>query len=180
MKFLANLFGAQSADAKTLEQSRAQLAAAKASAETVAALFTAVPLDLDAMIAAGSDSLKAHIASVSAKDGELAAALAKATELEGKLATATTLAQSVTAQRDSSVSILTSIGFTPVPTSTEAEAKAAFDSHVKKAAALELAKAGHLPVAAVVNQKPANAAAIDQTLTGIARVEAAFKAQAKK
>lgn len=155
MKFLANLFGSQSADAKTLEQSRAQLAAAKASAEAVAALFTSAGLDLDALIAAGSDSLKAHLASLSAKDGELAAAQAKVTELEGKITAANAQQTTTAAQLSSTVSLLTDIGFVPVATSTGTDAKAAFEAHVKKAAALELAKTGHAPIGEVTAEQAA-------------------------
>lgn len=153
MKFLANLFGSQSADAKTLEQSRAQLAAAKVSAEAVAALFTAASIDLDALLAAGSDSLKLHIEGLSAKDGELAAAQAKVSDLEGKLTAANTQAATLTAANATTVSFLTEIGFVPVATATADEAKKAFAAHVSKAAALELAKTGHAPLATVTAEQ---------------------------
>lgn len=179
MKFLANLFGSQSADAKTLEQSRAQLAAAKLSAEAVAALFTTASLDLDALLAAGSDSLKLHLAGLTAKDADLATAQAKVTELTGTVETVTASLNTANKKLEFNGGLLASIGFTPTATSTEAEAKTAFAAHVSKAAALELAKGGHKPIDDVT--PPAKGpVAIDPSLTGLARVEAVFKAQAKK
>ncbi len=177
MKFLANLFGSQSADAKTLEQSRAQLAAAKLSAEAVAALFTTAGLDLDALLAAGSDSLKAHvtqaaelIAGQQTTIADLKGQLAKATE------SLTTTAASLSATTVTLNSLGASFGYTFSATSTAADAQTALAAHVKKEAALELAKGGHRPVVADVKIVETKAA-IDPGLTGMDRVRAAFAVQ---
>jgi hypothetical protein len=182
MKFLANLFGSKSADAKTLEEFRAQVAAAKASAEQVATLFTTASLDLDALLAAGPDSLKLHLAGLSAKDSELATAQAKVAELEGMLVARSSEVITEKGRAYVAVSFLTEIGFVPAATVTGADAKAAFDSHVKQAAALELAKTGHKPVAEVPPPAPGKPATTAETpaLFGLAKVEAAFRAQSAK
>lgn len=131
---------------KTLPQATAALEQAKGTFDSVNALFTAAGLNLDTMLAAGPDSLKAHIAGVSAKDGELAAAQGAIKDLEGKLQLAISVGSEHKARADSTVSVLTAIGFVPVATSKPEDFTAALDAHVKKAAALELAKAGHPPV----------------------------------
>jgi hypothetical protein len=184
MKFLANLFGTQSADAKTLDQSRAQLASAKTSAEQVAALFTTAGIDLDALLAAGPDALKTHIAEVSASvlqtvkatyDAAIQASAAVETKLRGELATATNATTTILAA-------LSENGVKPEAGKPIAEAlPAALTARISvKARELLAATGGPLldDVAAADATKPG--AKTDPQLTGQAKVRAYFKAQAAK
>lgn len=159
---------------KTLDQAKGTIDTAKGTLDSVNALFTAAGLSLETLLAAGSDSLKAHIAGLSAKDADLAAAIAKVTELEGKVTTATGEASALTTKFSALTTAIAPLGITA--TTKPEEFSALIDSHVKQAAALELAKTGHKPVADIPPPAPGKAAAIDPTLTGLARVEAAFKA----
>jgi hypothetical protein len=167
---------------KTLDQARGTLAEAANTLSSVNALFTAAGLNLEQMLAAGPDSLKAHLAGLSAKDAELATAQAKVAELEGMLVARSSEVITEKGRADVAVSFLTEIGFVPAATVTGADAKAAFDSHVKQAAALELAKTGHKPVAEVPPPAPGKPATTAETppLFGLAKVEAAFRAQSAK
>lgn len=70
---------------KTLTEAREISADAKTSLEAVAALFAAAGLNLDAMLEAGPESLKAHLDSISEAGDE---AVARAVELEAQLETA--------------------------------------------------------------------------------------------
>jgi len=117
---------------------------AKATLDAVNALFTNAGLDLDAMLAAGPDSLKAHIACASANDEELAAVKS---ELESLKASTKNLGQ----QLETYEATFNATGFKPTK---DGDVKAEFAAHVKKAAALELAKAGHPPVVHIDSKAP--------------------------
>lgn len=71
---------------KNLAEAHHALAPAKQTLDSVSALFTAAGLDLDAMLAAGPDALKAHLDSLRASDAQLAEAQAKIATLETDLA----------------------------------------------------------------------------------------------
>jgi hypothetical protein len=138
---------------KTLPQAQATLETAKATFDSVNALFASAGLNLETMLAAGPDSLKAHIASVSAKDGELATAQAEILRLKGAVDQAGQQISSANAKVTAAESVLTAIG---VKADTKPEDfKALLDSHVKQQAALELAKTGHKPIEDTKATKPA-------------------------
>lgn len=149
--FLA-LFSAQP---KTLDQAKGTLDASKGFADSVSSLFAAAGLDLDKMLAAGPDSLKAHIDSFKAADEQLAKAneaIAKHGEEVAKLN------QSLVAASDEVKKfseVFASIGYVAAD---GADMKESFHAHVKQQAALELAKIGHPPV-----QK------VDPNATGVAQ-----------
>jgi len=134
---------------KSLDQARGTLESAKVFAESVNALFTSAGLNLEQMLAAGPDALKAHIESIGSADESMADALLEnerlQTELDAATAKAAALAETFKA-----------VGF---EVAEGADAKAEFAEHVKKASALELAKAGHPPVAHV----PTNAIGVTQS-----------------
>jgi hypothetical protein len=136
---------------KTLPQAQAAFETVKGTLDSVNALFVAAGLNLEQMLTAGPDALKAHIASVSAADGALATAQTKVTDLEGKLNAAN--------QRvEASSALLTAIGAT-AETKPE-DFKALLATHVKEQAALELAKTGHNPVAIQPATTPGVAAVV--------------------
>lgn len=159
---------------KTIPQATATLETAKSTFDSVNALFANAGLNLDTMLAAGPDALKAHLATISAKDGELATALAKVTELEGKVQTINASLTAEAAKFSVVGSALAPLGITAATKPEEYSGLIA--AHVKKESALELAKGGHRPIDDVI-EKQGKAEAIDANLTGIARVQAAFAAQ---
>lgn len=152
--FLASL----TAPARTLTEAKGAIDQSRATLDSVAAMFTAAGLDLDAMLAAGPDALKAHLKSVDTAE-ELTATLAAKTALEAQLKTANDAIAKHGADLALRDGFLSAIGFAVKPEAKADEAKAAFEKHVKQAAALELAKAGHpAPVAAVVRRPDTPAA----------------------
>lgn len=153
---LKALFSKLGLQPKNLTEASEANVAAKTFADSVNALFAEAGLNLEQLLEAGPAALKAHIDSLGAKDGELAAALAKINELETAAGDASATIATLEEWGEAASGLLESIGFQPTE---DAEAspeavKAAFASHVKKAAALELAKAGHPAVAAAVNEGP--------------------------
>ena len=130
---------------KTLDQARATVDSSKAFAQSVTDLFSNAGLDLDTLLAAGPESLKAHLASldnaeqiksltaqlataqaaIDAKAGEVAAAAARATALEA---------------------IPAALGLPVAAAADAAAVAAALDTHVAKQVVLANAKAGHPPV----------------------------------
>lgn len=162
---------------KTLPQATTSLATAAESLNAVNALFANAGLNLETMLAAGPDALKAHIEGVSAKDGELAAAQAKVTDLEAKVATLTTEASAANAKFSAVGSALAPLGITA--TTKPEDFAGLISAHVKKEAALELAKGGHAPVTHVEPPAPKGAEKpIDPKLTGYDRYKADFERQA--
>ena len=138
---------------KTLDQAKASLDSAKPALDSVAALFSTAGLDLDSLIAAGPDSLKAHLDGLSANDADLASAQAKVTALEGQLAArdldVTAAAANLIASNAKISALNQAIGFNPAEKGEDGnplEFKAAFESHVAKQSALLLAKDGRPPV----------------------------------
>lgn len=181
---LADLLSAFKTAPKTLDQAKATLGSAQPAIDSVAALFTSAGLDLDTLIAAGPDSLKAHIDGLSAKDGELAAAQAKVTELEGKVAASVTENAQAKAALDSITAthnaLCQSVSFDAKATDkggNPLEFATAFKAHVAKEAALILAKDGR---PAIEHKATVDPKAIDVSgLTGLAKTTAVFEASLK-
>lgn len=126
---------------KTLPQANETLTQAKATLDSVAALFTAAGLNLEQMLAAGPDALKAHLDSLDNSD-ELATVLqenetlsARAIKLDGEVIELSGIVQHIT----------TAIALPVAKDAKAADIKGAFDSHVSKQTTLALAKAGHPP-----------------------------------
>jgi hypothetical protein len=86
---LSDLLSAIGLAPKTLADAQAKLTPAKATLDSVAALFSAAGLDLDAMLAAGPDALKAHLDSLGESAKTLADEQARAAGLESDLIEAT-------------------------------------------------------------------------------------------
>lgn len=133
---LSDLLAAVGIKPKDLDQARAALEPAKATLESVNQLFTNAGLNLDQMLAGGPDALKSHIDSLAVNDEELATALLEVERLEKESASYVEKAQNYAAAFDA-------VGF---KFDEKTDIKTAFGEHVKKAAAVELAKAGHPPV----------------------------------
>lgn len=125
--------------------------------EPVAALFDHAGLDLDTLLAAGPESLKAHLASLDNAEqlntliGDLASAKSA---LDAKSADITALKGSV----EAATNIFNIIGLSDT-VSADADSgaiKTAFADHVSKQVTLAQAKAGHPPVHQIdANASPA-------------------------
>ena len=151
---------------KTLPQAQDLLTPAKAQLDAVAALFTAAGLPLEEMLAAGPDSLKAHLASLD--QSETIAALNKSNRdlmdqvaaLGSELSASGESLKALTAQNYAFAYLAETIGIKATDTAPTPEAIAtAFKSHIEKSASALLAKDGRPPVAHVahgtVEKKPA-------------------------
>lgn len=136
---LSQILSAVGLAPKDLEQARNTIEPAKAALEQVNTLFSNAGLNLESMLESGPDALKAHIESLSNSDEELANALLEVESLTAKAEKAEAKA----------VAIEAAVASTGLNLAGVEDAKAAFADHVKKAAAVELAKAGHPPVAVV-------------------------------
>jgi hypothetical protein len=151
---LNSLLSALGIQPKNLTEARGTLDTAKSTIEQATALFSAAGLDMDAMLQAGPDSLKAHIDSLGAKDSELAVALEKINALETAAASASSDITALQEEIENARGLFEVVGYESPENGEDPEAcKAAFESYVKKAAALELAKVGHAPVSFVPEQK---------------------------
>lgn len=124
---------------KDLEQARSTIEPAKAALEQVNTLFANAGLNLEAMLEAGPDSLKAHIDSIGQSNEELAAALLEIERVRGEA----DIAEAALAKLQEAVAA------TGWCCDGVDDVKTAFADHVKKAAAIELAKVGHPPVAVI-------------------------------
>lgn len=136
---------------KTLDQARGTLAEAATTLNSVSALFTAAGLNLETMLAAGPESLKAHIESLSAKALDVEAAAGRETLLKEQVATLTADLNSATHKFSVIGGVLAPVGITA--TTKPEEYSALLSKHVKEQAALELAKTGHAPVPAATEQQ---------------------------
>ena len=167
MSTFSDLLAAVGLAPKTLPQAKETLDTAKATLDSVAALFDAAGLNLEQMLAAGPDALKAHIDSLDNAE-DLATALDEAARLDEQLTeTDARLADCLT-QIASANTILSEIGLSPLAAGlTPEKAKEAFSSHVAKATTLALAKTGHppahVPVAEVAPTAQPTAAEIHAT-----------------
>jgi hypothetical protein len=203
-KFLLKIFGF-SADAgkdakpevKTLDQARTIITALRASIEKIGAKFAAASLDLDAHMELGDDSLKTALTAAEGKgSAELATATARIATLETDLAAqqaealgfkndlvaAKASLNSVTAENSLFKGALAAKGVKIEATAdnplSQASIETALDTRISLKAREQLARHGindPLPVdPAADSSKPA---AQRSELKGLARVEAAFKAQ---
>lgn len=130
---------------KTLPQAKETIDSAKATLDSVAALFTAAGLNLETMLAAGPDALKAHLDSLDNAE-ELATALGEAKRLEALLTATDTKLKDAVCQIAAANTILSEIGLSPLASGlTPEKAKEAFSAHVSKQTTLALAKTGHPP-----------------------------------
>lgn len=151
---------------KTLPQAQYLLAPAKAQLDSIAALFTAAGLPLEEMLAAGPDSLKAHLASLDQSETikELTANLKAANDnTENFMAQVSDLNLQVSglkSQVSAFSSVASTLGISATDTAPTPEAIAtAFKSHIEKSASAILAKDGRPPVAHVAQgtvEKPAS------------------------
>jgi len=158
MKFSA-LLAAVGLQPKTLTEARETLEPAKATLESVNALFSTAGLNLETLLAAGPDSLKAHLETCSVKAEEFSALETQISEKQKALETIT----GTLAVRDNTLSAFAetfaAIGMADITNKTPAaEVTAAFQTHVAKQVVLANAKAGHPPV----HQIDVNAAAATQ------------------
>ena len=148
--FIASLTGRPT----NFDHATATLTEAKATLDSVSALFTAAGLNLETMLAAGPDALKAHIESLDDSDA-LVEAIQVNDQLTAELETAKASALALTSQLSALNSVVATIG--AAPTATQEEIKAAFEAHISKATTLALAKTGHPPahVPAATESAPA-------------------------
>jgi len=115
-----------------------------AQSPAVAALFTSAGLNLETLLAAGPDSLKAHLETCSVKAEEFSALETKLSETTTKLGKSE---RDVMELSEANTLITAAIGLTGTAAHTDATAiKTAFETHVAKQVVLANAKAGHPPV----------------------------------
>lgn len=146
---------------KTLPQARETIDASRAFAESVNALFTAAGLNLEQLLAAGPDSLKAHLDSLD-NSAELADALTEIARYDEELGSAQEQLSALSSQLSAFQAIASTIGVPDLATvSTPPEAiAAAFTEHIHKATTLALAQTGHPPVVHIpADAEPAATAA---------------------
>lgn len=131
---------------KTLEQARAVIEPAKATLDSVNALFVAAGLNLEQMLDAGPDSLKAHLASVDNAE-ELAMALAEVERLNGEATETASKLTALTEGLTANQEVFAAVGLKLDVDAPDAAAfKTAFNSHVSQQVTLALGKTGHPPV----------------------------------
>ena len=144
---LSSVLSALGLAPKTLTEARGTLDTSKATLAAVVDLFSTAGLDLETLLAAGPESLKAHLASLD-NAGQVSA-------LTADLATIKADHEALTkalAVRDDTLSAFAqtfaTIGMADITNKTPAaEVTAAFTAHVAKQTTLALAKTGHPPVA---------------------------------
>ena len=143
---LKALLATFSAAPKTLDQARHGIDQSKAFADSVNTLFVNANLSLETLLAAGPESLKAHLASLAGDDAALAALQTERDGLSGQL----TLAQTALAERTALVTahadLLKTLGLDTTAATTPEALRPALDAHVSKQVTLALAKTGHPPV----------------------------------
>ena len=154
---LSSVLSALGLAPKTLTEARGTLDTSKATLESVAALFTTAGLNLETLLAAGPESLKAHLDGLAGDDDALAEVLLECERLETDLAAAASAAALTSGKLDAFTEIFAGLGFTDTAAAPTAEAlQTAFSAHVAKATTLALAKTGHPPVAHIdANAAPA-------------------------
>jgi hypothetical protein len=146
---------------KNLEEARNAIEPAKATLDNVNALFTAAGLNLETLLAAGPESLKAHLASldnaaqVSALTADLATAKAALSKSDGEVVALSDVVQHIT----------TAIALPVAKDAKVGDIKTAFETHVAKQVVLANAKAGHPPVQQIdADAAAATAAASDEAI----------------
>jgi hypothetical protein len=140
---LSKILSALGVAPKTLPQATETLGEAKATLDSVAALFTAAGLNLEQILAVGPDALKAHIESIDNSE-ELAVALQENEKLAKDLGDSHQVAKDQEAVIAEHTKIFAAVGVTTGVVTPAAFAEA-FQSHVSKQTTLALAKTGHPP-----------------------------------
>lgn len=153
---LSSVLSALGLAPKTLTEARGTLDTSKATLESVAALFTTAGLNLEAFLAAGPESLKAHLASID-NAGQVASLSLELASAKSALETRAGEVASLEASLAARTSVLSTLGIAELQTADTPEAiKSAFAAHVAKQTTLALAKTGHPPVAHIdANAAPA-------------------------
>lgn len=126
-----------------LEQARGAYTEAKTFAESVNALFAAAGLQLETMLAAGPDSLKAHLAGVD-NSAEVAKLIDENKQLKADLATTKSALDTANKLVTAHNEIFATVGFKSDETDA-AKFKASHEDFVSKKVTLALAKTGHPP-----------------------------------
>jgi hypothetical protein len=142
---LSKLLSALGLAPKTLDQAHATLTEARATLDSVNALFAAAGLNLEQLLAAGPESLKAHLDSLDDSEA-FAEALLENENLSAQVAALTTARDALTAQLAAFGQISTALGITLTADTKPEAIAAAFDQHVSLATTRELAKTGVPPV----------------------------------
>jgi hypothetical protein len=155
MKF-SDLTAALGLTPKTLTEARGTLDASKATLASVVEMFSVAGLDLDTLLAAGPDALKAHLDALAADDDTLAEVLLECERLETELATSAAAALQASAQLSTFGELFATLGVADLATAPTAEAlQKSFSDHVAKQVTLALAKTGHPPVQHIDATAPA-------------------------
>lgn len=150
---------------KNPDEARAVREASKMKLEEFAAMFSAAGLDAEQLLAAGPDSLKAHLVSldqketIAALEQQVAQAATARDTLNAQLSTLNSDLDVTRAALDAHKDLLAATGFKAEASAKPEELKAAFAAHVARAATAKLATLGHPPVAEV--QPEQVAAAVD-------------------
>lgn len=172
---IQKLFALFSTPAVSLQAARETIEQSRATLDSVQAMFAAAGLNLEQMLEAGPDALKAHLASLDHSEA--------ITDLQTKLATAeagqTTLREELTAAKSAHevtsaalqvhAELLASTGFKAESGATAEALKTAFAAHVEQQAASVLARDGraavpHLTAEQIAEgEKAAQAAAVVQS-----------------
>jgi hypothetical protein len=160
--------------------------------KALAAQYAAAGLNVETMIAAGPDALRAHIATASADtigkavadtvktcQASLDSALAEKAASDAKATAATTSASAATTRHATVAAALATAGITVAPEATLDQMTKAIEDRISTRAGEELAK--HGVGTAFVNNTPsadpASGARLKNTsLTGLARVQASLEA----
>lgn len=174
---------------KSLDAAKAAQDTAKEFGDGVAALFTQAGLDLDVMLSAGPDSLKAHIAGLSSSDAELSAALLEIVELKKSVATAVEQEANAKAAFASANTAIAGVTETLAANGVKVDATKPLAETLPSALEARIAiKARELVAATggpVLDDKPSADAAADKTESkeekpfGLAKVQAEFEKQFK-
>ena len=130
---------------KTLPQAKEALDTTRATLDSVNALFAAAGLNLEQLLAAGPESLKAHLDSLDDSEA-FAEALLENENLSAQVAALSTEKESLNAQLSTLTSLFTSLGLATPATAKAEDLRAAFDAHLSLAVTRELAKTGVPPV----------------------------------
>ena len=164
MKF-SDIIAALGLTPKTLNEARGTLDSSKATLTAVVDMFSVAGLDLDTLLAAGPDALKAHLDGLASDDDTLAEVLLECKRLEAELATSAEAAALNSGKLTTFSDIFYTLGVSDTDPAPTAEAlKTAFADHVAKQVTLALAKTGHPPVQHLDATAPATAPATDAEL----------------
>ena len=128
---------------KTLPQATETITEARATLNSVGALFDNAGLNLEQLLTAGPDALKAHLESIDNTE-ELAEALQENEALSKNLEDANGHIGTLTANATAFLSVFSAVGFEGADIKAD-EFKTKFDAHVSKQTTLALAKTGHPP-----------------------------------